>query len=154
MEEKEGEGEARPGVRKKKGAPRSFYSSRSVYGGRSPPAPLVARSPVFGGESASSADSAPVARVRPLRSIVVETPPIMGAGSLFFLSPARFPGFLHRRRLARRASRPYCGSARRASCLSFGKSDVCSKQLLTNLEDEIFLKGGSVVTPQNFDLVY
>ena len=58
MEEKEGEGEARPGVRKKKGAPRSFYSSRSVYGGRGPPAPLVARSPVFGGESASSADSA------------------------------------------------------------------------------------------------
>ena len=37
--------------------------------------------------------------------------------------------------------------------ISFGKSDVCSKQLLTNLEDEIFLKGGSVVTPQNFDLV-
>ena len=35
----------------------------------------------------------------------------------------------------------------------FGKSNVCSKQLLTNLEDEIFLKGGSVVTPQNFDLV-
>ena len=38
------------------------------------------------------------------------------SGSLFFLSPARFPGFLHRRRLARRASRPFCGSARRASC--------------------------------------
>ena len=38
------------------------------------------------------------------------------SGSLFFLSPARSPGFLHRRRLARRASRPYCGSARRASC--------------------------------------
>ena len=38
------------------------------------------------------------------------------SGSLFFLSPARFPGFLHRRRLARRASRPYCGSARRACC--------------------------------------
>ena len=37
-------------------------------------------------------------------------------GSLFFLSPTRFPGFLHRRCLARRASRPYCGSARRASC--------------------------------------
>ena len=37
--------------------------------------------------------------------------------------------------------------------ISFGKSNVCSKQLLTNLEDEIFLKGGSVVTPQNFDLV-
>ena len=35
----------------------------------------------------------------------------------------------------------------------FGKSNVCSKQLLANLEDEIFLKGGSVVTPQNFDLV-
>ena len=35
----------------------------------------------------------------------------------------------------------------------FGKSDVCPKQLLTNLEDEIFLKGGSVVTPQNLDLV-
>ena len=35
----------------------------------------------------------------------------------------------------------------------FRKSNVCSKQLLTNLEDEIFLKGGSVVTPQNFDLV-
>ena len=35
------------------------------------------------------------------------------SGSLFFLSPARF---LHRRRLARRASRPYRGSARRASC--------------------------------------
>ena len=32
-------------------------------------------------------------------------------------SPSRaFPRFLHRRRLARRASRPYCGSARRASC--------------------------------------
>ena len=30
---------------------------------------------------------------------------------------------------------------------------VLSKQLLTNLEDEIFLKGGSVVTPQNFNLV-
>ena len=30
---------------------------------------------------------------------------------------------------------------------------IFSKQLLTNLEDEIFLKGGSVVTPQNFDLV-
>ena len=28
-----------------------------------------------------------------------------------------------------------------------------SKQPLANLEDEIFLKGGSVVTPQNFDLV-
>ena len=27
------------------------------------------------------------------------------------------------------------------------------KQPLANLEDEIFLKGGSVVTPQNFDLV-
>ena len=38
------------------------------------------------------------------------------SGSLFFLSPVRFPGFLHRRRLARRASRPYCGSARRACC--------------------------------------
>ena len=37
--------------------------------------------------------------------------------------------------------------------ISFGKSDVCSKQLLTNLEDEIFLKGGSVVTPQKFGLV-
>ena len=61
MEEKEGEGKVRPGVRKKKGVPRSFYSSRSVYGGRSPPAPLVARSPVFGGESASSVDS-PLAR--------------------------------------------------------------------------------------------
>ena len=34
------------------------------------------------------------------------------SGSLFFLSPACF---LHRRRLARRASRPYRGSARRAS---------------------------------------
>ena len=30
--------------------------------------------------------------------------------------PRAFPGFLHRRCLARRASRPYCGSARRASC--------------------------------------
>ena len=58
MEDKEGEVEARPGVRKKRGAPRLFYSSRSVYGGRGPPAPLVARSPVFGGKSASSADSA------------------------------------------------------------------------------------------------
>ena len=37
--------------------------------------------------------------------------------------------------------------------ISFGKSNVCSKQLLTNLEDEIFLKGGSVVTPKKFDLV-
>ena len=27
------------------------------------------------------------------------------------------------------------------------------KQPLANLEEEIFLKGGSVVTPQNFDLV-
>ena len=36
---------------------------------------------------------------------------------------------------------------------SFGKSNVRSKPLLANLEDEIFLKGGSVVTPQNFDLV-
>ena len=27
------------------------------------------------------------------------------------------------------------------------------KQLLADLEDEVFLKGGSVVTPQNFDLV-
>ena len=35
------------------------------------------------------------------------------SGSLFFLSPARF---LHRRRLVCRASRPYRGSARRASC--------------------------------------
>ena len=35
----------------------------------------------------------------------------------------------------------------------FDKNSFCSKQLLTNLEDEIFLKGGSVVTPQNFDLV-
>ena len=35
----------------------------------------------------------------------------------------------------------------------FGKSDVCATQILVNLEDEIFLKGGSVVTPQNFDLV-
>ena len=34
-------------------------------------------------------------------------------GSFFFLSPARF---LHRRRLVCRASRPYRGSARRASC--------------------------------------
>ena len=33
------------------------------------------------------------------------------------------------------------------------QNNSCSKQLLTNLEDEIFLKGGSVVTPQNFDLV-
>ena len=38
------------------------------------------------------------------------------SGSLFFLSPACFPGFLHRRRLAHRASRPYCGSARHACC--------------------------------------
>ena len=38
--------------------------------------------------------------------------------------------------------------------LSFGKSNVCSKQLLTNLEDEIFLKGGSVVTPQNFIWIF
>ena len=30
---------------------------------------------------------------------------------------------------------------------------VFQKQSLANLEDEIFLKGGSVVTPQNFDLV-
>ena len=30
--------------------------------------------------------------------------------------PRAFPRFLHRRRLARRASRPYCGSAWRASC--------------------------------------
>ena len=36
---------------------------------------------------------------------------------------------------------------------SFDKSNVCSKRFLTNLEDEIFLKGGSVVTPQNFDLI-
>ena len=34
-----------------------FYSPRSVYGGRGPPAPPIARPPVFGGESASSADS-------------------------------------------------------------------------------------------------
>ena len=33
------------------------------------------------------------------------------------------------------------------------QNNSCSKQLLTNLEDEIFLKGGSVVTPQNFGLV-
>ena len=58
MEEKGGGVGTRPGVRKKRGAPRSFYSPRSVYGGRGPPAPLVARPPVFGGESASSADSA------------------------------------------------------------------------------------------------
>ena len=33
--------------------------------------------------------------------------------------------------------------------ISFGESNVCSKQLLANLEDEIFfLKGGSVVTPK------
>ena len=32
--------------------------------------------------------------------------------------------------------------------ISFSKSNVCSKLLLTNLEDEIFLKGGSVVTPK------
>ena len=57
MEENEGEGEARPGVRKKK-EHRDRFSSGLVYGGRSPPASLVARSPVFGGESASSADSA------------------------------------------------------------------------------------------------
>ena len=44
-------------MEEEEGAPRLFYSSRSVYGGRSPPAPLVARSPVFGGESTSSADS-------------------------------------------------------------------------------------------------
>ena len=32
---------------------------------------------------------------------------------------------------------------------------ICfSQRLLTNLEDEIFLKGGSVVTPQNFDLIF
>ena len=37
--------------------------------------------------------------------------------------------------------------------ISFDKNNFCSKQLLTNLEDEIFLKGGSVVTPKNFDLV-
>ena len=37
--------------------------------------------------------------------------------------------------------------------ISFDKNSFCSKQLLTNLEDEIFLKGGSVVTPKNFDLV-
>ena len=37
--------------------------------------------------------------------------------------------------------------------ISFDKNSFCSKQLLTNLEDEIFLKGGSVVTPQNFGLV-
>ena len=30
---------------------------------------------------------------------------------------------------------------------------IFSKQPLANLEDEIFLKGGSVVTPQKFDLV-
>ena len=35
------------------------------------------------------------------------------SGSFFLLSPARF---LHRRRLVCRASRPYRGSARRASC--------------------------------------
>ena len=35
------------------------------------------------------------------------------SGPFFFLSPARF---LHRRRLVCRASRPYRGSARRASC--------------------------------------
>ena len=41
------------------------------------------------------------------------------SGFLFFLSLSRaFPRFLHRRRLARRASRPYCGSAQRASCRS------------------------------------
>ena len=57
MEEEEGEGEARPDVRKKREAPQPFYSSNSVYGGRSPPALLVTRSPVFGGESASSANS-------------------------------------------------------------------------------------------------
>ena len=33
------------------------------------------------------------------------------------------------------------------------QNSSCPKQLLTNLEDEIFLKGGSVVTPQNFGLV-
>ena len=37
--------------------------------------------------------------------------------------------------------------------ISFDKNNFCSKQLLTNLEDEIFLKGGSVVTPKIFDLV-
>ena len=31
---------------------------------------------------------------------------------------------------------------------SFDKNNFISKQLLTNLEDEIFLKGGSVVTPK------
>ena len=29
---------------------------------------------------------------------------------------------------------------------------IFSKQPLANLKDEIFLKGGSVVTPQNIDL--
>ena len=32
-------------------------------------------------------------------------------------------------------------------------SSVPKKEPLSNLEDEIFFKGGSVVTPQNFDLV-
>jgi hypothetical protein len=36
--------------------PRSFYSSSLVHGEQSPPAPLEVRSPVFGGESASSAN--------------------------------------------------------------------------------------------------
>ena len=38
------------------------------------------------------------------------------SGSFFFLSPACFPALSHWRRLARKASRPYRGSARRASC--------------------------------------
>ena len=37
--------------------------------------------------------------------------------------------------------------------ISSDKNSFRSKQLLTNLEDEIFLKGGSIVTPQNFGLV-
>ena len=39
-------------------------------------------------------------------------PLVLSSSSL----PHAFPRFLHRRRLARRASRPYCGSAQRASC--------------------------------------
>ena len=34
------------------------------------------------------------------------------------------------------------------------KNNSCPKQLLTNLEDEIFLKGGSVVTPKILALFY
>ena len=36
----------------------------------------------------------------------------------------------------------------------FDKNNLISKQLLTNLEDEIFLKGGSVVTPKILTLFY